>query len=61
MIKRKIEKLREGFGKGDFLKSLKSDLLFLIQEEDLGSLSYYSMMCSSLKILFPTFESRGTE
>ena len=51
VIKRKIENLEKALKKTIFKKSLKIDLLFLIYEEDLGSLSYYSTICSSLEIL----------
>ena len=50
MIKREIVTFRKGFGEGD-LESSKIVLLFYNKEANLGSLSHYSIVHSSIKIL----------
>ena len=50
MIKREIATFRKGFGEGD-LESSKIVLLFYNKEANLGSLSHYSIVHSSIKIL----------
>ena len=50
MIKREIATFRKGFGEGD-LESLRIVLLFYNKKANLGSLSHYSIVHSSLKML----------
>ena len=50
MIKRKIATFRKGFGEGD-LENLRIILLFYNKRANLGSLSHYSIVHSSLKLL----------
>ena len=50
MIKREIATFRKGFGEGD-LESSKIVLLFYNKEANLGLLSHYSIVYSSIKIL----------
>jgi len=49
MIKREIATFRKGFGEGD-LESLRVVLLFYNKKANLGSLSHYSIVHSSIKI-----------
>ena len=50
MIKREITTSRQGFGEGD-LESLRIILLFYNKKANLGSLSHYSIVRSSLEML----------
>ena len=52
MNERKIATFRKDFGEGDS-ENLEIVLLFVIIIESLGSLSYYSIGYSSLKMLSP--------
>ena len=49
MIKREIATFRKDFGEGD-LESLRIILLFYNKEANLGSLSHYSIVHSSIRI-----------
>ena len=51
MIKRKIANLEKALEKVIFYKAWRVIYSFLIYEEDFGSLSHYSTMCSSLETL----------
>ena len=50
MIKREIATFRKDFGEGD-LESLRIVLLFYNKDANLGSLSHYSIVHSSIEIL----------
>ena len=50
MIKREIVTFRKVFGEGD-LESLRIVLLLYNKKANLGSLSHYSIVCSSLEML----------